>query len=138
MEFYHYYDYDSYGNGVQVALQTLYLIKETPKGYWISENAFYQEKYKLSSIYDKPKWVSKTAKKRYAYPTKLEALNSYKWRKKRQVEYASYTIGRAEQVIEQIDKIQKRLEDENKHNNRKDQSREKSFQKEEDANRSNL
>ena len=47
------------------------LVKETPKGYWIGL---------FLKPMDKPyyeKWVSKTAKKRYAYPTKEEALNNY-------------------------------------------------------------
>ena len=43
-----------------------YLVqKETPKGYWISMS------------WSKKKWISKTARKRYAYPTKAEALNYF-------------------------------------------------------------
>jgi hypothetical protein len=43
------------------------LIKETPKGYWISQWKWFVTK----------KWVSKTSKKRYAYPTKEEALTNF-------------------------------------------------------------
>lgn len=48
------------------------LFKETPKGYWIGHmNPFGH------SISDWRKWVSKTSKKRFAYPTKEEALVNF-------------------------------------------------------------
>lgn len=46
------------------------LIKETPKGYWINTD----DQYSFGSI--SKKWVSKTATKRYAYPTKKEAMEN--------------------------------------------------------------
>lgn len=45
------------------------LIKETPKGYWIA--------YGNSYFYGNKRWISKTSRKRYAYPTKEEALINY-------------------------------------------------------------
>lgn len=48
------------------------LHKETPKGYWIGYGENIKGKLRSDSI-----WVSKTAKKRHAYPTKEEALNNY-------------------------------------------------------------
>lgn len=49
-----------------VFLSKFILVRETPKGYWIR------------SVYGSTeKWVSKTGKKRYAYPTKEEALNYF-------------------------------------------------------------
>ena len=44
------------------------VISETPKGYWVY----------LS--YNKKKWTSKTAKSRFAYPTKEEAMNNFYYR----------------------------------------------------------
>lgn len=48
------------------------LHKETPKGYWIGYGNLIEGMLRSNSI-----WVSKTAKKRHAYPTKEEALNNY-------------------------------------------------------------
>ena len=62
-------------------LVILYLVKETPKGYWIS----YDHNYKEEVPWMKKRWVSKTTRKRYAYPTKEEALENYKARKNRQI-----------------------------------------------------
>ena len=46
------------------------LHKETPKGYWIGYGDL--ESYRSNS-----RWVSKTGKKRFAYPTKEEALINF-------------------------------------------------------------
>ena len=46
------------------------LVKETPKGYWITHRS-----WRLQMI--SPKWISKTSRKRFAYPTKQEALTNY-------------------------------------------------------------
>jgi hypothetical protein len=45
--------------------------KETPKGYWIG----YGSIDTLHSMWRK--WIPKESTKRYAYPTKEEALNNY-------------------------------------------------------------
>jgi hypothetical protein len=50
--------------------------KETPKGYWIG--------YEWCGDFDR--WVSKTSVKRYAYPTKKEALINYIKRTTRRIE----------------------------------------------------
>jgi hypothetical protein len=47
------------------------LLKETPKGYWIGYGSMGDYKYNWK------KWVSKTSRKRFAYPTKEEALENY-------------------------------------------------------------
>lgn len=56
-------------------LSTYLLVRETPKGYWLRNEHFYGDEF----------WVSKTSRKRRAYPTKEEALNGYLHRKRRQV-----------------------------------------------------
>ncbi len=62
-----------------IELRTLNLHRETPKGYWIG----YGKPGQYSS---KGRWVSKTSKKRFAYPTKEEALNNFVLRKTRQIQ----------------------------------------------------
>lgn len=59
---------------------------ETPKGYWIS----------LYCGNHKDRWVSKTAKKRFAYPTVKEAFDSYLARKLSYVKHARRQLARAE------------------------------------------
>ncbi len=67
-------DYDdgySYHNPLpdpKIELSTLALVKETKKGYWITYDSF-------GSGWKK--WIPKESKKRFAYPTKEEALNSF-------------------------------------------------------------
>ena len=90
-KFYRYEDiqYDHY---VSVNEYHYYLIKETPCGYWISLSP------KLSSIYNK-RWISKTSRKRFAYPTRIEAQESFKARKKRQIKILSAQLERAKGAI---------------------------------------
>lgn len=56
------------------------LHRETPKGYWIGYGDYVRKHLRGSSH-----WVSKTSKKRYAYPTKTEALVNYIKRTERRV-----------------------------------------------------
>jgi len=56
----------------KIELRTYNLHKETPKGYWIGYGYYAPNMLRGNST-----WVSKTAKKRYAYPTKQEALTNY-------------------------------------------------------------
>lgn len=66
----------------RVVLREYNMHRETPKGYWIG----YGEARRLSS---KGWWVSKTAKKRRAYPTKEEALNNFIKRTERRIKILS-------------------------------------------------
>jgi len=52
-------------------LRTYQLLRETPKGYWIGYGSFGFDGYNWK------KWVSKTSKKRFAYPTTEEALTNF-------------------------------------------------------------
>lgn len=69
------------------------LIKETDKGYWIGfEHSIYK------------KWVSKTSKKRFAYPTKEEALKNFILRTKRRVEILKHQIVCSEIALDLAEK----------------------------------
>lgn len=95
-EFYRYYDtpgyYDYYG--VNINMETLYLVKETLKGYWISYDLNYSEN-KPHFIGHRKRWISKTSRKRFAYPTKEEAIESFTARKRRQVAILTGQLERA-------------------------------------------
>ena len=63
------------------------VVAETPKGYWIGWNGV------------KEKWVSKHSKKRYAHPTKEEAMAAYRHRKQAYVRHALATLDRAKEDL---------------------------------------
>jgi hypothetical protein len=65
----------------KLELRDFSLIKETPKGYWIG--------FKDIGSY---KWISKTSKKRYAYPTEKEALNNFILRTERRVKILNWQL----------------------------------------------
>ena len=66
-----FYRYELWGCGEfeSLRLDEYGMIKETPMGYWIG---YPDQKYSGFK-----KWVSKTCTKRFAYPTKEEALTGY-------------------------------------------------------------
>jgi len=64
------------------------ILRETPCGYWIE----------ISWLKDK--WVSKTGRKRYAYPTKAEALDSFIIRKERQIQITTGQLGVAKYALQ--------------------------------------
>lgn len=93
---------ESYLLNVKVALEEYNLHKETPKGYWIGYGS-------LSGLIGKSIWVSKTSKKRFAYPSKQEALNNFILRTQRrlnilsyQAKVCEYAIGDAKQLMDEI------------------------------------
>jgi hypothetical protein len=65
----------------KLELRTYNVWKETPKGYWVGYGS-----PSGGSLRGSARWVSKTAKKRYAYPTTEEALQSFIKRYERRVE----------------------------------------------------
>jgi hypothetical protein len=75
-------DYNRYSlpllPNVKVELITYNLHKETPKGYWVGFGNHVFGKLRGNSI-----WISKTSKRRRAYPTKEEALTNFITRTKR-------------------------------------------------------
>ena len=90
---YRYEDHEYANIGVRVEMRKFRVIKETPCGYWV----------KLFESFDDTKWVSKTAKKRFAYPTMSQALTSFKARKRRQIEILQAQINRARSALGRVD-----------------------------------
>jgi hypothetical protein len=62
------------------------LISETPKGYWIG----YVNQFGVT--YGWKKWIPKTSKKRFAYPTKEEALLNYIKRTEKRIGILEYQL----------------------------------------------
>ena len=94
MKFYRYEEVQLF-SGVTLTLRVYNLIKETPCGYWIS-------KYSCDSIFlqsVRKRWVSKTSRKRFAYPTKEEAMINFKARKRRQIALLTGQLDQAKDAL---------------------------------------
>lgn len=94
---YGYIDYDgdliaSKFPNPSVELRTFNLFKETPKGYWIGFG--YPD-----SFHSFKKWVSKTSVRRYAYPTKEEALNNFIKRNEKRISILKYQLESCEIAV---------------------------------------
>ena len=76
----------------KLELQEYEVEKETPCGYWI------RRKVGSFSGIDR-RWVSKTSRKRYAYPSKQEALEGFLARKKRYALILSSKLKEAKEDI---------------------------------------
>lgn len=81
---------------VQIYLSKFFLIRETPKGWHIGTSSPAIMKELGSS---ETHWVSKTAKKRHAYPTKEEAWISFQARKTRQLTIHEQIVRRVQRVL---------------------------------------
>jgi len=115
MKFYRYIDQPNYGDwdGVKIREDILYLIKETPCGYWVSYDPYYDSK-DIHFRGNRKRWISKTSKKRFAYPTREEAKISFKARKAMQIKILLYQLENAKNAAAyadmQIDKYIERAE----------------------------
>jgi len=67
------------------------LVKETPCGYWITFDTDHFASWR--------KWIPKISNKRYAYPTKAEALYSFIRRKQMQIKHCERDLQNAKQVL---------------------------------------
>jgi len=72
------------------SFRLFYISKETPQGYWIYD-AFIND--------GKPKWISKTAHKKYAHPTEKEAKYAYFRRKVAQKRILKKQLSRINYIV---------------------------------------
>jgi len=77
---------------IKLVVHELHLYKETPKGYWIGYGKYHPE----NSLRSAGWWVSKTAKKRFAYPTKEQALTNFMLRTKLRIKILNSQLTQAE------------------------------------------
>ena len=81
----------------EIILNTFFLIKETNKGYWIgsvnfnkqNENNDYLKEFDNTYDVDFKKWIPKESVKRFAYPSKKEALFNFKKRTEKSIKILS-------------------------------------------------
>ena len=90
------FDTAKYSREPEIRQRVFHLVKETPKGYWIKENIFWEKE---------KRWIPKVSRKRYAYPIKIEALRSYIARKKRQIRILKNDLYFAEEGVKIATKL---------------------------------
>jgi hypothetical protein len=107
MEFYRVEEIQ-YESGPRLYVRKFYLVYETPCGHWISDDPKHHAKWEFSdrippSEWDrwlpKKRWVSKTSRKRLAYPTLKEALHNFRARKNRQISILTHRLERAKTAL---------------------------------------
>ena len=81
-------------------LETFEVIKETPCGYWF--------KPITGGV---PRWCTKYAKKRLAYPTKEEALESFIRRKTIRKQYIERELEEINYLLEQADDLKVKIKE---------------------------
>jgi len=94
----------------KVSLTTYDLIKETPKGHWIG----FGGPDWLDSTLNWKRWVSKTSRKRFAHPTKEQALISFIKRQeakirilKNQTLNSEVALGKAQHMLLKLEENEK-------------------------------
>jgi hypothetical protein len=101
---------DEYSARIELKLSTYEVLKITPCGVWIK----YPERNKLGYkedvcigyiegkkfILERSLWYKTVTKKRFAWPTKEEALESYKHRKLYQINILEGQLNRAKENLE--------------------------------------
>lgn len=87
-----FYRYDYYSISTDLDIITFSLIKETECGYWIKQDDEWCEY--------RPRWVSKIAKKCYAYPTQKEALDNFIRRKELRLAYLTADVNYTKTALE--------------------------------------
>jgi hypothetical protein len=80
----HYFRIDGYGNAYISAYE---ILRKTPKGCWIKIG------------YQTEKFILDGARRRWAYPTKELALDSYRIRKERQIRHCNDMIQAANEGL---------------------------------------
>ena len=84
-------------NLYKLKLNVYYLNRETHKGYWISINEDAENPFK---------WIPKKSRKRFAYPTVQEALESFKLRTEKRINILNENLNMANFGLAEIERNQ--------------------------------
>ena len=85
---------------VQITYREYRVIRLTKCGFWIAAHSSFW----LAG--DRERWVSNTSRKRFAFPTKEEALEGLMRRRQRQAAILGARLDGAERVIRHIESLQ--------------------------------
>jgi len=91
------YRYDDYisEDGIEVRVRRLYPVRETPCFYMVIDHWSMLIQKRNPDRIPKTRRVSKDSMRRFCYPTKKEALHSYKKRKLSQIGHAEFAMVKA-------------------------------------------
>ena len=92
--------------GLNIKVSRFYPIRETKCFYFVVEE--WQNKSWITTKIEKR--VSKDSLRRYCYPTKKEALHSYKMRKNSQIWHAEFAIAKAQAAILKLESTDKEFD----------------------------
>jgi hypothetical protein len=84
---------ESYYSTLRVELRKFDVVRRTPKGVWLAVG------------FTDKRWVSTTARKRFACPTVEEARESFRARKQRQMKIHEARADRARRALRELDKL---------------------------------
>lgn len=98
---YRYDDY-MYEDGVEVMVRRFYPVRETPCFYMVIDHWSMMIQKRIPDRKPKTRRVSKDSLRRFCYPTKEEALHSYKKRKLSQIGHAELAIAKAQQAYSAV------------------------------------
>lgn len=85
---------------VYVHLIRYSVVKTTNKGVWLNTGEI---KFIGKSVKPKHKWVSASARKRFAYPTKEQALNSLKHRYLRRKDILEWQLRTTNAILKKME-----------------------------------
>ena len=118
MKFYRYtdwsYEKDQIPGNIVTTIEEehLWLVRETPCGWWVSPDRHFSEQREkelnIEPRYNpyKKRWISKTSRKKFCYPTRREALESFLARKGRQIGILKFQLQGAENAYRQAKRHQ--------------------------------
>jgi len=89
------YHYDTH---IKCNLMIEKIVAYTPQGYWLGSPGYKTVSGKVVPP-NKSRWINASSKKRYAYPTKREAIESFLLRKKRYVIHCERRFGVAKEEL---------------------------------------
>lgn len=92
---------------MSVIMEEFRLVKETTCGYWITPVDY---TFSFGLLEEDKRWVPKKSRKRFAYPTKKEAIISYIARKRSQIRILENQYNRAKDNFKIGIKIAETLE----------------------------
>lgn len=97
--------------GVKVKVSRFYPVRETPCFYIVIDE--FEKHIQSVTKGRKPRTrrVSKDSLRRYCYPSKAEALRSYKKRKETQIRHCEYSLAIAKQALYGLDKLKDNTDD---------------------------
>lgn len=86
--------YEDYYPASQLIYYVYSVVKETPKGVWIKLKGY------EDCTYQRKRFILSNSRKKYAYPSKEEALYSFIKRKETQIKILSRKLSEAEDLLE--------------------------------------